>query len=145
MIYDKEDLEIKYWGGDFVPYNDGFVLPKNETKIKKNLSVFTLFLLFLILTPILIYGISKTDINQNKETKIASNNIFQNKKTVNQNTTDSLQNGDTKTIEIINNDSYWKIAKRACNDGKLYLSIATQNNNKALYQGDTVLVDCLTN
>lgn len=145
MIYDREDLEIKYWGGDFVPYNDDFTLPKKQIKIKKNLLILASFILFLTLTPALIFGYSKSELNKNQKVKIASNNVFQDKKTVNKNTSAVEKEGSIQTVEIINNDSYWKIAKRACDNGRLYISIANQNNNKALYQGDTVLVDCSIN
>ncbi|KKR94700.1 MAG: hypothetical protein UU45_C0008G0100, partial [Candidatus Levybacteria bacterium GW2011_GWA2_41_15] len=45
-------------------------------------------------------------------------------------------------VKILKNDSYWKISKRVCGEGKYYLSISGLNENKPLYRGDSVLVSC---
>lgn len=79
--------------------------------------------------------------NQAKKISVAPEpQVFEKKKTVNQNTNaDAFK---TSTIEVINNDSYWKISKRVCGTGKYYLSIRAQNDGKALYKGEHVIVDC---
>lgn len=40
------------------------------------------------------------------------------------------------------NDNYWKITKRVCGQGNNYLFVKDANGGKALYEGDTVTVDC---
>lgn len=45
-------------------------------------------------------------------------------------------------IYVLNNDSYWKIAKRVCGNGKLFLSISEQNEGQNLHPGDFVKVSC---
>lgn len=46
-------------------------------------------------------------------------------------------------VEVVRDgDSYWRIAKRVCGDGRLYWLVEAQNNSKALFAGATVTVDC---
>ena len=54
-----------------------------------------------------------------------------------------------KTIEAVSNyysvlkgDSYFRITKRTCGNGKFYKFVARLNGNKALHIGDSVLVYC---
>lgn len=47
-----------------------------------------------------------------------------------------------KTVTIIENDSYWKIAERACGNAKLYWLLEAQNNGRSLFAGESVVANC---
>lgn len=133
-----DNFEINYWGKDFQNiYTEEDYLPKRTLK-QKLLIVFS-FISVLAILPTTIFTI--TTFNQNNGEKISSAieaPIPSPTKEVE--ITPKITRPDT--VEIINNDSYWKISKRACGTGKYYLSIQEQNEGKALYKGEFVKVDC---
>ncbi|EKD85895.1 MAG: hypothetical protein ACD_37C00580G0007 [uncultured bacterium] len=136
---EKDQFDIKYWGGDYFYVHQNEEQPKRTVR-KKLLIVFS-FIGILALLPITMIGLTNLNINQAKKISVASEpQAFEKKKTVNQNT--KAEASKTSTIEVVNNDSYWKISKRACGTGKYYLSIQAQNGGKALYKGENVTVDC---
>lgn len=147
MIYDKDDFEIKYWGGDYVAFNDEFQSAnKPHRSIKKKLVISMIFVLLVGITPVIFFGISNLNFNSHKNVAVVDDSLQ--KKTVNQNTIDYKNPTPTnsanklQSVEVVNNDSYWKITKRTCGTGQKYLTTRDLNEGKALHIGDTVLVNC---
>ncbi len=147
MIYDKDDFEIKYWGGDYVSFNDDFETPKKPPRsIRKKLAISLIFVVIIALTPLIFFGISNIDLNSHKNVVVVDNGLQ--KKTVKQDTIDYRNPTPTssvakiQSVEVVNNDSYWKITKRTCGSGQKYLTTQNLNEGKALHIGDTVLVNC---
>ncbi len=134
------DFDLKNLGEDyFYTYP---VSEKPKRSIKKKLAIVVSFVGILALLPVSLAIYSNQKPNQREAVSVAPKSFeFENKKTVNQNTltTDQPQ---TQTMEVRNNDSYWKITKRVCGTGKTYLLVRDQNNGKALYKGDFVTVNC---
>lgn len=135
------DFELKNLGEDYFYSYPRQEKPKRSTK-KKLFIVFS-FIVFLAITPAAIFGLTNINFNRAEKVSIAKDPVFENKRTVNQNTKNS--ESEFVSIEVLNNDSYWKITKRICGSGKYYLSIRDQNNGKALYKGDIVTVKCTIN
>ena len=138
MIKNPEDFEIKYWAGgnDFES-----VKQRPKRSIKKKLVIVISFVGTLALFPMFIFGLSNIDFKNSDEVVIIQTPIAE----------ENIQNNNVshkqEIIEekVINNDSWWKISKRVCGQGRLYLAISEQNNGKALFEGDTVTVDCSIN
>jgi len=140
----ETDNYQNYWSGtETYKYES----PKKPARsVKRKLAIVSVFLLILALTPSLIYALTNFDLDKGREVSVV----------VPQTTPAPINNAPevhTVTIEepktqgndaeVINNDSYWKISKRVCGDGKYYISIQTQNGSKALYKGDTVSASCV--
>jgi hypothetical protein len=143
MINKIDDFEIKYWAGD-----NNFLEESQKPKrsIKRKLTIVFSFIFVLIATPSIIFALSNLQSNRSEKVSQAPIEAFENKKTVNQNTVNPTKTPEPEKpiyVEVINNDSYWKIAKRACGSGRYYLSIRNQNNGKALFRGDVVSVACV--
>lgn len=135
-----DGFELKNLGNDyFYSYNAQEV--KSARSTKKKLFIVFSFIVFLLITPAVIFGLSSINFNKAKKISIAKDPIFENKKTVNQNTKNSEP--ESVSVEVLNNDSYWKITKRICGSGKLYLSVRDQNGGKALHKGDFIKVNCV--
>ncbi len=133
-----DNFEINYWGKDFQNiYTEEDYLPKRT--FKQKLLIVVSFISVLAILPTTIFTI--TTINQNNGEKISSAiEAPIPSPTKDAEITPKIARPDA--VEIINNDSYWKISKRACGTGKYYLSIQEQNEGKALYKGEFVKVDC---
>lgn len=55
----------------------------------------------------------------------------------------NLSNTSSDIYEIVRNgDSYWRIAKRVCGTGKIYMLLSEYNNSKPLFKDDLVKVSC---
>ena len=132
----NENFEINYLGKNF---NNIYHKPSRQRSIKQKLAIVVSFISVLVFLPMIVFGLSKIS----NSPKIAANIEVKPQPTkatpikVNKEPNQT----ETETI-VINNDSYWKISKRVCGTGKYYLSIMSQNNGKALYQGERVKVDC---
>lgn len=135
------DFELKNLGEDYFYSFPTQEKPKRSTK--KKLFIVFAFIVFLAITPAAIFGLTNINFNRAEKVSIARDPVFENKKIENQNT--ESPKPQLINVEVLNNDSYWKITKRICGSGKQYLSIRNQNNNKPLYKGDTVSVICLLN
>ena len=135
-----DDFELKNLGGDYFYTYPEHRKPKRSAKRK--LFIIFNFIVFLAITPAAIFGLTNINSNKVKKVSIAKDPVFENKKTVNQNTKNFEP--ESVNVEVLNNDSYWKITKRVCGSGKQYLSIRDQNNGKPLFKGDFVTVDCLS-
>lgn len=135
----NENFEINYWGEDFKSIYLNPQTPKRTVK-QKFLIVF-LFVSVLAILPAAIFGISNLNANSSK---ISSAIKVQTEPTQAPTPTPkpAIEVVESNIVEVINNDSYWKISKRVCGTGKYYLSISSQNNGKALYQGERVKVYC---
>ena len=132
----NENFEINYLGKNF---NNIYHKPSRQRSIKQKLAIVVSFISVLVFLPMIVFGLSKIS----NSPKIAANIEVKPQPTkatpikVNKEPNQT----ETETI-VINNDSYWKISKRVCGTGKHYLLISSQNNGKALYQGERVKVDC---
>lgn len=136
---EKDQFDIKYWGSDYFYVYQNEKQPKRT--VRKKLLIVFCFIGILALLPITMIGLTNLNTNQAKKISVAPEpQVFEKKKTVNQNT--KAEAHKTSTIEVINNDSYWKISKRVCGTGKYYLSIQAQNSGKALYKGENATADC---
>ena len=146
----NENFEINYLGKNF---NNIYHKPSRQRSIKQKLAIVVSFISVLVFLPMIVFGLSKIS----NSPKIAANievkpqptkatpikvNKEPNQTETNKVTITEPQKTSVLDEEIINNDSYWKISKRVCGTGKYYLSIMSQNNGKALYQGERVKVDC---
>lgn len=132
-------FEIKYLG------DMGYVSTRKPAKrsVRRKLFIVLCFLGILTFLPIISLGLSNIKFQNQEKITQSDIPIFENKKTVNQNTTsDTNSTNSIKNETVINNDSYWKITKRACGNGQNYLSVRDQNSGKALYEGDKVTVNC---
>jgi len=139
----NDDFDIKNLERDYFYSYPAEEKPKRS--IKKKLGIVFAFLAILAITPPVLFGLKNINFNKfNKSEKVsvAKEAVFENKKTVNQNTENPKPQ--LVNIEVLNNDSYWKISKRYCGSGKYYLSIRDQNNGKPLFKGDFVTVDCFS-
>lgn len=133
-----DEFEIKYWAG-----GNNFLdpKPKRERSIKKRLFIVFSFVFLLAIIPILVYSLSEFSLNQGQKVIVVQNPVTEKKP----DRTKSIQptpTPQTSQVEVINNDSYWKISKRVCGSGKYYLSILDQNAGKPLHKGGVVSVSC---
>lgn len=134
----NDNFEINYWGKDFQNiYTEDEYLPKRT--FKQKLLIVTSFLSVLAILPATIFAISSFNQNEDEKISTAIEAPIPNSSKDAEVTPKIAQ---PNTVEITNNDSYWKISKRACGTGKYYLSIQEQNKGKALYKGESVKVDC---
>jgi hypothetical protein len=142
----SDDYQIKYWSD---LENFSYHSPKPERSIKRKLTIVISFLLILAITPSVIYSLTNLDLSPKKEVSVASTQ----NKPISENSEKTQPEIHTVTVElpkkssnqaeVINNDSYWKISKRVCGNGKYYISIQSQNGGKALYKGDFVSASCV--
>ena len=140
MLNAQEDFEIKYWAGD---NNFSYDTPKPKRSIKKRLFIVFSFVLMIAAAPIIFFSFLNLDLNKTEKINVVQTPVQekQNSETVNQKKEIQQELGPKET-KVLNNDSYWKISKRVCGEGKYYLSVRDQNKGKALYEGDTVSVFC---
>mgnify|MGYP001572979675 CR=1 FL=1 len=132
------DFELKNLGGDYFYTYPEHRKPKRSAKGK--LFIIFNFIVFLAITPAAIFGLTNINFNKVEKVSIAKDPVFENKKTVNQNT--KIFEPESVSVEVLNNDSYYKITKRICGSGKYYLAIQALNNSKPLFKGDLVTVNC---
>jgi len=144
MRNDK-DYQANYWAGgkDF-----DYLSHKPKRSIKKKLSIVFSFVFVLAVTPSLIYAFMNLDLDKDRGANLASNQI-QTPANLQNNTAPEIHKvyiEEPKPAEnettVVNNDSYWKITKRVCGKGNNYLFVKEQNGGKALYEGDSVTVNC---
>jgi hypothetical protein len=132
---------INYWeGGENYGEN-----PKPKRSVKKKLFIVFSFVFILAITPTLIYSLMNLDLTPNKKVSIVSPvTQMKNQTTEPEVHTVFIEEPKLKDnqTKVIDNDSYWKIAKRVCGEGNNYLSVQEQNNSKPLYTDDTVTVNC---
>ena len=138
----QNDFEINYWGEDFKNIHFNPRTPKKT--VKQKLLIVSSFIFILAIIPVVIFGI--TNLSSNNTQKISSATQIQKEPTQTPIPTPSAKPtfkiNKASKVEVINNDSYWKISKRQCGTGKYYLSIRNQNAAKALHKGDFVEVSC---
>lgn len=114
---------------------------KQKNNSRSGLIDNVLLVFFIISSLVIIYGLMSSGRKKEKELSLKNDNESVYTKTV---PTETPVNSKAKNnyAVVLNNDSYWKIAKRVCGNGRLYLSIRDQNNGKALYKGEKVAVNC---
>ena len=130
---------------DFKYLSKGYIYEQEKPKrsLKRKLFIVLSFILILGITPSLIFTISELDFNSNE--KVAINPESVNDRTVNKSPKVyevKIEEAEKNTAVVIKNDSYWKISKRICGEGRFYISISEQNNSKALFEGDTIEANC---
>lgn len=130
---------------DFKYLSKGYIYEQEKPKrsLKRKLFIVLSFILILGITPSLIFTISELDFNSNE--KVAINPESVKDTTVNKSPKVyevKIEEAEKNTAVVIKNDSYWKISKRICGEGRFYLSISEQNNSKALFEGDTIEANC---
>lgn len=138
-----DDFPISYWAGD-QDYSYGS--PKPKRSIKKKLAIVFSFILVLAITPSLVYALSNLDFSHTEtvaSTEAQAIQTVQKKEPVNLEVIVEEPQISENEAEVIANDSYWKISKRVCGNGKYYLSIQNQNDSKALHIGDKVTASCV--
>lgn len=134
-----KNFEINYWGEDYKSIH--FKPQTSKRSIKKKLAIVSSFVSILAIIPFIIFGLSSMQISNSEKltsAKIESAEItspLQDKKITPKTT-------EAGFVEIIKNDSYWKISKRVCGTGKFYLSIMEENESKALFEGETAKATC---
>ena len=140
----SENFEINYWGEG---YRSIHTLPQNPKRsAKQKLTIVISFVSVLAILPLTIFGI--TNLNSNSPEKLsAAVKVEPTARPTQAPTPTRVKNVvvkgiESNRVEVINNDSYWKISKRTCGTGKYYLSVKDQNGGKALYKDDFVTVDC---
>lgn len=132
----QENFQVDYWAGD---NNFLYKSQKPKRTTKKKLFIVLSFISMLAITPLLIYGISSIDINTKDKVSVINSPLVD---------TDSIDkvisenNSNNDEVIVLKNDNYWKITKRTCGKGNFYLSVKDQNDSKALFEGDTVKVNC---
>jgi hypothetical protein len=140
----NEKYQINYHG-EVVNYN--YHAKNNKRSIKQKLFIVLSFIFVLAVTPSIIYSLTNFDFNNNREVSVLTSDVEA--PVINENKEPEVYKvfiEEPKTaeneVEIINNDSWWKISVRACGEGKYYLDLQEQNNAKALFEGNTVTVVC---
>lgn len=141
----SENFELNYWGEGFRSLHT--LPPTPKRSLKQKLTIVISFISVLSILPITILAITSLNLD-NSEKIIAKAQIGpSNTPTQAPTPTPKVKNVivkgiESNRVEVVNNDSYWKISKRMCGTGKYYLSVKEQNDGKALYKGDFVTVDC---
>ena len=140
-----QEYQVNYWAGG---ENYDYQKPKPKRSMKRKLAIVISFILVLAITPSLLYvltnlelanggrQISAVPVQSQTSSQVKNNSPEVHKVIIEEPKTAGNQ------ATVINNDSYWKISKRVCGEGKYYLSIQAQNGGKALYEGDSVTVNC---
>lgn len=131
----SNDFEINYWGN-----TPDYKSSKKSRSIKKKILIVLCFIAILGITPTLIFGLNKVQINKSRQ--ISSIAVI----------TPALKQPQEKlkiptptpsiSTQVQKGDSYWRLSKRNCGTGIYYLSIRDQNDSKPLHQGDSVRVVC---
>lgn len=114
---------------------DGYInFPVQKKKSLKRLKYLgvLVYLIMLAVSPFLIYLLGTETPEPIKAVSSTSTSVFEERQT----------NGKTTEAKVIKNDSYWRISKRHCGEGRHYLSIKDANLGKALFEGDTVVINC---
>lgn len=140
----NSEFQIKNLGKDF--FYSYPVVKKNRKSLKMKLLIVFSFAINLAIFPILLYAL--TTHNLKVESKINTTEISRTTNPIIK--TPEKQNNKLESPQVVEtqvqrNDSYWKISKRICGSGRLYLSIRDQNGGKPLFFGETVLVNCNIN
>lgn len=141
----SENFELNYWGEGF---KNIYTKPDpNKRTTKQKLAIVISFISVLTILPMTIFGI--TNINSSSSEKITAAVKTKPTATPTQAPTPTpkvkkvvVMGIESNRVKVLNNDSYWKITKRTCGTGKYYLSVKEQNEGKALYENDFVIVDC---
>src|SRR3989344_1701940 len=108
----RGDFEINYWGEDFKNIH----LNPRTTKrtVKQKLFIVSSFISILAIIPVVIFGI--TNLNSNSTQRISSAAQIQKEPTQTPiptpNAKPTIKINKASRVEVINNDSYWKISKR---------------------------------
>lgn len=141
----SENFELNYWGEGFRSLHT--LPPTPKRSLKQKLTIVISFISVLSILPITILAI--TSLNLDNSEKIIAKAQVEPSNTPTQAPTPTpkvknviVKGIESNRVEVVNNDSYWKISKRTCGTGKYYLSVKEQNDGKALYKGDFVTVDC---
>lgn len=113
-----------------------------QSKIKKNKNEFLLGIIVFIAIIFVLFKVFALPEGPSKSQKPLNHPTPTTKPMQKQPVQEAIQNNDFKTVVIEKNDSYWKIAKRACGNAKLYWLIEAQNNSKSLFAGETVIANC---
>lgn len=140
----SENFELNYWGEGF---KNIYTKPDpNKRTLKQKLVIVISFISILAIFPITIFGI--TNLNSSSSEKITTAVKTEPTTIPTQVLTPTpiknvvVMGIESNKVRVLNNDSYWKITKRTCGTGKYYLSVKEQNESKALYKDDFVIVDC---
>lgn len=140
-----DDYQMKYWPTENIYLQNA---PKKRS-VKRKLGIIASFLFVLAVTPSIILSLSNFEASKAPEISVLNNAVktqgqAQKTKTVRESHKVTIEVPKTNSSEVvvINNDSYWKISKRACGSGQYYLSIQAQNNSKPLFKGDLVIANC---
>lgn len=137
----NKNFEINYWGED---YKSIYFKSQSKRTIKKKLLIVSSFVSVLAIVPIIVFSFSAY--NSSNQLRISSAVKIKITPAPTQApppaSEEIIEAIEINKVEVINNDSYWKISKRTCGTGKYYLSLKEQNKSKALYEGDSVKVDC---
>ena len=133
---------------DFKYLSKGYDINYQKTKrsTKKKLVIVFSFIGILAIIPALVAMLTESNFDNSKRIVIVSPQTQEQKQAntepeIHEVTIEEAKSTNDKTI-VMDNDSYWKITKRTCGEGNNYLSIKDQNSGKALYEGDTVTVNC---
>ena len=152
MLGRRKKYEYNYWGNESTYM---YRSPKKPARsFARKLAIVFSFVFILAITPPLLLSISSLDLTPTKKVSlIEDSSKIKNEAPKSYPVTVELPSSEPTTsteptqadsnyLEVINNDSYWKISVRSCGTGKYYLSIRTQNGAKALYKGDSVIANC---
>jgi len=135
-----DDYQMKYW-----PTENSYLqnTPKKRS-VKRKLGIVASFLFVLAVTPSLIFTLSNLNFEEKtpKVSVVETSTPIVNDKPEVHNVTIEEPKTNSSQVTVINNDSYWKISKRACGSGQYYLSIQAQNNGKPLHKDNTVIANC---
>jgi len=119
-----KDMEFKI---DYMGREDYSYAKRQKNKIASfKLVSASVYTLMLIISPLLIFLLGTNPPSPKTEISSASTSVYE----------EEIQ------AEVLKNDSYWKLAKRYCGDGKYFLSVKEANGSKALFEGDSVKVTC---
>jgi hypothetical protein len=116
---------------------------KPKRSLGRKLAIVFSFVFILAITPPLLMAISNIDLKPAPKVSVVNDATIDTAPKEYPVTVEEPKKSDVNQVEIINNDSYWKISKRACGTGKFYLSIQSQNGSKALYKGDFAVANCV--
>ena len=141
----SENFELNYWGEGF---KNIYTKPNpNKRTLKQKLAIVISFIFVLAILPTTIFGITNLDLKTGEKITSAVKVEPTTRPTQAPTPTPKVKNVvvmgiESNRVKVLNNDSYWKITKRTCGTGKYYLSVKEQNEGKALYKDDFVIVDC---
>ncbi len=140
MLGKRKKHEYDYWDNESTYV---YKSPKNKRSLKRKLAIVFSFVFILAITPPLILSLSNLDLNPSPKVSVVNTQIEAPSQKSYPVTIEEPKQSDVNQIEVIKNDSYWKISKRACGTGNYYISIQSQNGSKALHEGDLVSASCV--